>query len=96
MHPLPTALARHIQVYAAMVLNDLDAVARIAGEALVEASASEDPFLLGLAQINLAVVREHRGEGRSAAACAEALRLFREAGHPYWVAGAQIELGDRP
>jgi predicted ATPase/DNA-binding CsgD family transcriptional regulator len=89
-------LARFIQVYAAMVLNDLDVAASVASEALTEASASDDPLQLGLAYTNLAVVREHRGEGElSVAAYTEALRLFREAGHSYWVAGAQIELGDR-
>jgi predicted ATPase/DNA-binding CsgD family transcriptional regulator len=89
-------LARYIQVYAAMVLNDLDAASSVASEGLTEANASDDPLLLGIAQINLAVVWEHRGEGeRSAAAYAEALRWFRETGNPYWVAGAQIELGDR-
>ena len=89
-------MVRYIQVYASMVLNDLDAAATVAGEALAEASESNDPFLLGLAHINFAVVLEHRGEGkRSAAAYAEALRWIRETGNPYWVAGAQIELGDR-
>jgi predicted ATPase/DNA-binding CsgD family transcriptional regulator len=89
-------LARYIQVYAAMVLNNLDAAESVASEALAEASASNDPFLLGLAHINLAVVREHRGEGeRSAAAYAEALRWLRETVNPYWVASVQIELGDK-
>ena len=89
-------LARYIQVYTAMVLDDLDAADSVASESLIEASASNNPFLLGLAQVNLAVVREHRGEGeRSAAAYAEALRWMRETGNPYWVASVQIELGDR-
>jgi len=89
-------LALYIQVYAAMVLNNLDAAESVASEALAEAIASDDPFLLGLAHVNLAVVREHGGEGeRSAAAYAEALRWLRETGNPYWVASVQIELGDR-
>jgi predicted ATPase/DNA-binding CsgD family transcriptional regulator len=88
--------ARYIQVYTAMALNDLDAAASVANEALTEASASDDPFLLGLAHVNLAVVWEHRGEGeRSAAAHAEALRWIRETGNPYLVASVQIELGDK-
>jgi predicted ATPase/DNA-binding CsgD family transcriptional regulator len=89
-------LARYIQVYAAMVLNNLDAAESVASEALAEAIAADDPFLLGLAHINLAVVQEHRGEGeRSAATYAEALRWLRETGNPYWVASVQIELGDK-
>jgi predicted ATPase/DNA-binding CsgD family transcriptional regulator len=90
------ALARYTQVYAAMVLNDLDTAASVASESLAEASASDDPLVLGLAHVNLAVVREHQGEGeRSAAAYAEALRWMRKTGNPYWVATVQIELGDR-